>query len=256
MNKNWFGFGIIIILSLMLAGCPPADGAKKPDAAKAGVLDETKPLPPRAALADTPDLYKAKFQITDKSLAGMQADGVPADVAQKLEALKGQDFANAQDFMSAVTGAIGADALQQNRDAIVRHSLSVELAVEPAFPGQPLVINEGVMGSSLFKPIFFDYDQSTIRAEFKNSIAANAEVLKANADMKVEVEGHCDERGTTEYNLALGERRARAVRGALIEAGVSPEQMVIASYGEERPAKDEHNEEAWAINRRAVMSLK
>ena len=78
-------------------------------------------------------------------------------------------------------------------------------------------------------------------------------ILRSNPDRSVVIEGHADERGTREYNLALGERRADAVRSFLVSAGVSPRQIEIVSYGEERPEDPGHDEAAWARNRRAVM---
>jgi peptidoglycan-associated lipoprotein len=86
---------------------------------------------------------------------------------------------------------------------------------------------------------------------------ANAEknlaYLKANADVKVYIEGNCDERGTTEYNFALGNRRAQAVQDYYVKGGIAPERIIVASKGEENPADPGHTEEAWAKNRRAVF---
>ncbi|MBI3991802.1 MAG: peptidoglycan-associated lipoprotein Pal [Candidatus Lambdaproteobacteria bacterium] len=140
-------------------------------------------------------------------------------------------------------------------------ALVVELAEEPWVPGSSkTLVTAGtqpaaVMGSPEFKPVFFDFDKYDIKPEFVAVIKENAGVLKGDANMKVVIEGHCDERGTTEYNLALGERRARAVRSALIDEGVNPTQLKMVSYGEERPADLGHNEAAWEKNRRAVIVI-
>lgn len=101
--------------------------------------------------------------------------------------------------------------------------------------------------------IYFDFDSSTIRAEYSQSVAAHAANLVANPGMTVRLEGHTDERGSREYNIGLGERRAQAVRRALMLQGVRAEQVTTVSYGEERPAVTGNDEEAWAMNRRVEI---
>jgi len=243
MKKNWLIFWVLITLSFTLGGCPPPPSAPKTP-------------PPRQAQDDTPDLYKGRFEVTDLGMEGMRGDGVPGEVVSKLGGLKGQTYGNAKAFFDAAAGAIGAGALGQHRDVIVRHTLITDLAAEVAFPGQKLTLAGGSMGSGRFKPIFFDYDRAEIKPEFMEAIQFNAKVLMDDSSAKITIEGHCDERGTTEYNLALGERRARSVRTALIEAGVKPNQLKIVSYGEERPVASGSDEESWAKNRRAVFQEK
>ena len=102
--------------------------------------------------------------------------------------------------------------------------------------------------------IYFDYDKSEIKPEFVNVLAAHAKFLNANVNFKVRLEGHTDERGSREYNIGLGERRAQAVRRALLLQGVNENQITTISYGEERPAVDGHDEEAYAKNRRVEIS--
>ncbi len=98
--------------------------------------------------------------------------------------------------------------------------------------------------------IYFDFDSSEIRPEFVSVIAAHAHTLAHNASVRVRLEGHTDERGSPEYNIGLGERRAQAVRRALMLQGVTDAQVATVSYGEERPAMAGQGEEAWAKNRR------
>ncbi|AEH43974.1 peptidoglycan-associated lipoprotein [Thermodesulfatator indicus DSM 15286] len=101
-----------------------------------------------------------------------------------------------------------------------------------------------------FKAIFFDFDSYYIRDDMKDRLQENARFLLENPEIKVELQGNCDERGSSEYNLALGEKRALAVKRYLINLGVSPERLITVSFGEERPLDPRHNEEAWALNRR------
>jgi peptidoglycan-associated lipoprotein len=101
--------------------------------------------------------------------------------------------------------------------------------------------------------IYFDYDKSDIRQEFVPVLAAHAKFLNANASRKVRLEGHTDERGSREYNIGLGERRAQQVRRALMLQGVGDAQIVTVSYGEERPAVAGNDEDAYAKNRRVEI---
>ena len=98
--------------------------------------------------------------------------------------------------------------------------------------------------------IYFDYDSSTVLAQFEEIIQAHAGFLQANPGITATLEGHADERGSREYNLALGERRAQAVQQQLVVLGASPDQVRTVSYGEERPADPGHDEQAWGLNRR------
>ncbi len=105
--------------------------------------------------------------------------------------------------------------------------------------------------SSMLKDIHFDFDRYDIRPADAAILKTNADLLKKYHNVKIQVEGHCDERGTVEYNLALGERRANSTRNYLVSIGVSPERVSIISYGKEKPEDSAHSEAAWAKNRRA-----
>jgi len=98
--------------------------------------------------------------------------------------------------------------------------------------------------------VYFDYNASDLRADARAALKVTAEYLKAHADLEALIEGHCDDRGTLEYNMALGQRRAAAVRSYYIKLGVSADRLATISYGEERPAAVGSFEAAWAKNRR------
>lgn len=104
------------------------------------------------------------------------------------------------------------------------------------------------------RTIYFAFDSDTIRPEFQSVLQAHSRYLNANPGTSVILQGHTDERGTREYNLALGERRANAVKRYLDVQGVSPSQLEVVSYGEERPAVRGHTEEDYARNRRVVFA--
>ena len=108
-----------------------------------------------------------------------------------------------------------------------------------------------VFESKLLKDIYFGYDKYEIRREDEGILKENAAFLKKNPKMKIQIEGHCDDRGTAEYNLALGERRANHTKKYLVSLGIASDRISTISYGEERPLDPSNNEEAWAKNRRA-----
>jgi peptidoglycan-associated lipoprotein len=107
-------------------------------------------------------------------------------------------------------------------------------------------------GTNIPDRVFFDYDSSVVRPDGQDTLREQAGWLKEHAGTHVTIEGHCDERGTREYNLALGERRANAVKNYLVSQGVVSNRISVVSYGKERPAVVGDNEDAWAKNRRGV----
>ena len=116
-----------------------------------------------------------------------------------------------------------------------------QLAARPTMPPS---------GTLVMDTIYFEFDQATLTDMAKDTLVRNAEWLRSNANARVQVEGNADERGTNEYNLALGERRATAVKGYLTSLGIDGSRLVVISYGEERPAEAGQGEESWAKNRR------
>jgi peptidoglycan-associated lipoprotein len=115
---------------------------------------------------------------------------------------------------------------------------------EPGIEGE-------VFESKLLKDVHFDFDKYDIRPEDAEIMKGNGALLMKYTKLKIQIEGHCDERGTIEYNLALGERRANSAKRYLVSLGISPDRLSTISYGKERPLDPGHNDEAWAKNRRA-----
>jgi peptidoglycan-associated lipoprotein len=131
---------------------------------------------------------------------------------------------------------------------VTRATPPTETPVQPS-PAAPAPGGTSAAASPL-KDVFFEYDNSAIRDDQKAALNEDVAWLKGNARTKITLEGHCDERGTAEYNLALGERRAKAVKDYLIAAGIPGDRMSTISYGKERPFVLGHDESAWKWNRR------
>ena len=176
------------------------------------------------------------------------------------EATEFRPFAdpNARNFIGKCRAAFQAlkDKMAAAREA--------RIPVEPVSPPQALK-PEGAPGrpageaarekESPLKDIFFDFDKSSIRADAKKSLDENVRWLQANPKATILIEGHCDERGTREYNLGLGQRRAKSTQDYLVAGGIDAKRVKIISYGKERPFALGHDESAWKWNRRAHFVL-
>jgi peptidoglycan-associated lipoprotein len=127
--------------------------------------------------------------------------------------------------------------------------LTVSLAPAPPPPTTGSLTDEDLFSQSV-KDIYFDYDKADIRADQRASIQADMTFLTQHSNMSLTIEGHCDERGSTEYNLALGDQRASAVKTELTTAGISASRIKTISYGKEKPFCAESNEACWQQNRR------
>jgi peptidoglycan-associated lipoprotein len=134
-----------------------------------------------------------------------------------------------------------------------------EPVVEPPVATAPVIRDEGISSGSLdeinrnspLRPVYYDLDSSELNAEGRRVLDANAAVMRQNGTWTVTIEGHCDERGTAEYNLALGERRALAARAYLVSVGLPSDRIRTVSYGKEFPFDPGRDEAAFAKNRRA-----
>lgn len=136
----------------------------------------------------------------------------------------------------------------EEEEARRRAQAAEEEAVKPIQPAEeePLGLNS----------IHFDYDKYNLTGKSISTLSENAEILMEHPDLEITIEGHCDERGTDEYNLALGEKRALAARDFLVNFGIARPRVSVISYGEEKPVDPAHDEEAWSKNRRAEFVIK
>ena len=126
---------------------------------------------------------------------------------------------------------------------------------EEVLPKEIQQLNQYAQQKGYIQDAFYNFDESTLSAEAQAALTASASWLKQHPDLNLLIEGHCDERGTEQYNLALGDRRANSAREFLATLGVEANRMRTVSYGEERPFDPGHDDSAWAKNRRAHLVL-
>ncbi len=183
----------------------------------------------------------------DSALARARADSLAAQARRDSLAAAAR-----ADSIARVRADSAARALAAARPDSVRAQVQRDGAeTEPATPsGLPRA-----QDSILALPLLFETDRSDLTAEARARLDQKVELLRAHPRLAVQIEGHCDERGSDEYNLALGNRRALTVRRYALERGIAAERLSVISYGEERPVERGANEAAWARNRRAEFRV-
>ena len=139
---------------------------------------------------------------------------------------------------------------EELRQKALREQALREKALQEEEARKAAAAREAALKGSKLEAVLFEFDQWSIREDQKEVMAKNSQWLKSNPSVKVRLEGHCDERGTAEYNLALGQKRAEGVKSFLEGLGISGQRLTAVSYGKERPLDPGHNDAAWAKNRR------
>jgi peptidoglycan-associated lipoprotein len=182
---------------------------------------------------------------------GLVLTGCPKKTVMKEEpsVKKSEEQAVAERAKAEAEKAARERELAKLREEEARKAREKELERSLVAKREPGIAGE-VFESKMLKDIYFDFDRYDIRSGDAEILKENAALLLKNPHVKIQVEGHCDERGTDEYNLALGERRANSAKKYLISLGIPGDRISTISYGEEKPADPGHNENAWAKNRR------
>jgi peptidoglycan-associated lipoprotein len=165
----------------------------------------------------------------------------------KDEAVQEQKAATAQATPAADDEAARRAKEEADREAALKAQAAKDAAAKR---------NAAALADLNIQNIYFDFDKSTIRPDAREILKANADLFTKNSAATIVVQGHCDERGTAEYNMALGERRAQETKQYLVNLGIASSRIETISYGEERPLDPGHDEKAWAQNRRADFLLK
>jgi peptidoglycan-associated lipoprotein len=217
-------------------------GACKKKAAPPPPPPPPPPATPTASISVSPDTIQQGASATlswqTSNATDVSIDGIGAVQAS------GSQQVNPTASTTYHLTAKGAGGTQ---DATTR--LTVTQAPAPPMESAPSATEQDLFGQSI-KDVYFEYDKSNIRGDQQASIQADAQFLNQHPGISFTIEGHCDERGSTEYNLALGDQRASSVKDALVSAGVSANRIKTISYGKEKPFCMESNEACWQQNRR------
>lgn len=265
--KRFLPFIIIAIIFTANTGCSKKvvtsetalghipQKAAKPDeqAAKAEMVKDKE-----TATVTTPVEVPSTTAEAMKSQKEAATVTAPVEVpSTTAEAMKSQEEAVAVTAPVEVPSTIAETMKSQKEAAAVTTPVEVPSITAEAMKSQEeaAAVTTPVEVLKL-RDIFFGFDSFTIREEARSILEANREYLKANKDSKILIQGHCDERGTSEYNMALGERRAQSAKKYLIDLGIDPSRISTISYGKEKPFCTDHNEECWQENRRAHFAIK
>jgi len=237
-RSKWSPLVIGLCALMLLAGChkkaapaPPPPPPPPPAAA------------PTASIAVNPNSIQAG-QSASLTWQTTNATDVTIDGIGAVQA-NGSQSVSPTDSTTYHLTAKGAGGTQE---------ASARITVTQAPPPPPApTASEQELFSQNVKDVYFDYDKSDVRADQQSSIQADAQFLNQHPNVNFTIEGHCDERGSTEYNIALGDKRATAVKNALVTAGVGANRIKTISYGKEKPFCTESNEACWQQNRRGHL---
>jgi peptidoglycan-associated lipoprotein len=231
-----------ILIVLALAAIVVVGGCKK------------KQVPPTPPAAPPPAQPKATLSVSPESIdrggtatltwSTQDATNVDIDGVGNVQPSGSKSVSPS----TSTTYRLTASGPGGNTDATARLTV-----VEPPPPPPQATApepSEAALFAQSIKDIYFDYDRFDLRSEDQAAVDADAAFLKSHPSIKFTIEGHCDERGSTDYNLALGDNRANSARNALIKAGVGADQIKVISFGKEKPFCSESNESCWQQNRR------
>jgi peptidoglycan-associated lipoprotein len=238
MNRQMLKkFALVISLAaiVMLGAC-------KKKAAPPPPPPPPPPPTPTASISVSPDTIQ-QGQSATLSWQTSNATDVSVDGIGAVQPSGSQQVSPTQSTTYHLT-AKGAGGTQE---ATTR--LTVTQAPPPPPPSTPSVTDEDLFGQNV-KDVYFDYDKSNIRADQQSAVQGDAQFLQQHPNINFVIEGHCDDRGSTEYNLALGDQRASSVKNALVTMGVDASRIKTISYGKEKPFCMEDNESCWQQNRR------
>jgi peptidoglycan-associated lipoprotein len=229
----------VIALAIVGSGCKKKVAEKPPAAAPA----PPPAAPPTVTLKASPTTVNSGQTVT---LSWSSTDATDADIEPGVGkvAVQGSTPVNPAQSTTYTITARGAGG---SATASAHVDVNAPAAPPPA-AAQPSVDE---LFSQNVKDAFFDFDKSDIREDARTALTKDAEFLRSYSQVRVSIEGNCDERGSTEYNLGLGQRRAEAAKNYLISLGIPADRMETVSWGKERPVCTDHDENCWQRNRRA-----
>ena len=239
-SRKWFVLTLSLSALLLLGAC-------KKKAAPPPPPPPPPPPAPTASIAVSPSTIQAGQSASltwqTSNATDVSIDGIGAVQPNGSESVSPTD---------STTYHLTAKGAGGTQEATAR--LTVTQAPPPPPPPTPSVSDEDLFSQNI-KDVYFDYDKSDIRPDQESSVQANAQFLAQHPNINITIEGHCDERGSTDYNLALGDQRATAVKNVLVTLGINASRIKTISYGKEKPFCTESNEACWQQNRRGHLAL-
>jgi peptidoglycan-associated lipoprotein len=231
---------------------------------KAAIAAEEARKAEEAKIAEPPPVAEEPVKTEDVAVADeipkTEATGVAAEEPKveavsvgKEEPVGVEDASVAEEEPVKEEAPVKAEAVSVAEEAPVKAETASVVEEEPVKVEE--ASSESVIQALIIDHVRFDFDRSELKADYKTMLDERFGPVENKAELMILIEGHADERGSNEYNLALGERRAYAVKAYLISLGLSPDNIDVISYGEEKPLDPRHNEEAWAKNRRAETTI-
>ncbi|HEY3130001.1 MAG TPA: peptidoglycan-associated lipoprotein Pal [Acidobacteriota bacterium] len=258
-RRQWFFRLLIVVLLIGVCGCQKKPArVSTPPGGVGRTGGETLPPPgptkePTVQVQAQPstlrpgESFTLSWSSTDAEhlMIDSGVGSVPASGSLKIEAVQSTTYtATASNRLGTATASTRVTVTEGER-------------VAPVAPPSDEIRNvEDLIRRGLIKDVFFEYDQHDLKPEAQQILKQDAEYLRRFPEVSFILEGHCDERGTAEYNLALGDRRAQSAKEYLGSLGISPSRLETISYGEERPFATGHDDAAWAQNRRVHFTLR
>jgi peptidoglycan-associated lipoprotein len=234
LRMKWFALVVTLGVMMMLGAC-------KKKAAPAPPPPPPPPPAPTASISVNPSSIEsgqsASLTWQTSNATDVTIDGIGAVQANGSQAVSPTE---------STTYHLTAKGAGGTQEATARLTVTQP---PPPPPPPPTVTDEELFAQNV-KDIYFDYDKSDIRADQQGSMQADIQFLSQHENINITIEGHCDERGSTEYNIALGDKRANSVKNALTAGGISASRIKTISYGKEKPFCTESNEACWQQNRR------
>lgn len=253
MRRSWYALAVAIVLFTFLlsgTGCKKKAVAPPPPPARQEAPPPAPPAPaPTVSLSASPSTIE-RGQTATLSWSSSNATGVTIDNGIGTVEPSGSRTIspNASTTYTARATGAGGSAVTETRVTVT--------APQAATPPPAPAISDSEFFANSIKDAFFDYDQSSIRDDARTALDGNARALKERPSIRITIEGHCDERGSEKYNLALGDQRANAAKEYLVGLGIDAGRIDTVSYGKERNFCEEHNEECWQLNRRAHFVMR
>ncbi len=238
-KRNWmFVLGVLVLL-MAVNGCKPKQKPVPPPPPAKAPTATLSANPTSIQRGQSATLTWSTENATDVALDGNKVDPSGSQTVSPTE---------------TTTYHLTAKGPGGTQEATAQVSVAVPTPTPTPTPAPTPSLTDEQLFAQMVKDVYFDYDKSDLRADAQQALAQAAQAIKQHG-WKVQIEGNCDERGSTEYNLALGERRADAAKQALIQGGVSADSIKTISYGKEKPVCTDANEDCWQKNRHDHFTL-